>query len=139
MHYYVVVFKHENDFFRTFDLNIFCEKIFSRFVDKNREEGPEQEVSKQLKSENYIRSIEQYFDFNEEEMRTADGYLKTHLAVPIKKTLEGMTKRDKDTKRNRGGFKEYDPSKVKGIEDVIGGNSRLKGANFRRRAKKRLL
>lgn len=125
MHYYVLIFKHENDFFRTFDLNIFCEKIFAKFVDKNRQDGAEEEVSKQLKSENYLRAIEQYFDFNEEEMKTADGYLKTHLAIPAKKTLEGMTKRDRDTKRNRGGFKEYDTSKINGIEDVIGGKSAL--------------
>lgn len=58
MHYYVLIFKHEKDFFRTFDLNIFCEKIFSTFVSKNRQEGAEEEVSKQLKSENYLRAIE---------------------------------------------------------------------------------
>lgn len=32
-----------------------------------------------------------------------------------------MTKKDRDTKRNRGGVKEYDADKIKGIEDVIGG------------------
>lgn len=121
MHYYVLIFKHENDFFRTFDLNIFCEKLFAKFVDKNRQDGVEAEVSKQLKSDSYVRSIEEYFDFNDEEMKTADGYMKTHLAIPLKKTLEGMTKRDKDTKRNRGGFKDYDTSKINSVEDVIGG------------------
>ena len=72
-------------------------------------------------------------------MKTPDGYLKTHLAIPARKTLEGMTKRDRDTKRNRGGFKEYDTSKINGIEDVIGGNFSPECTENHRRAQERFL
>lgn len=116
----MIIFKHEKDFLRTFDLGIFHKKIYTKFLDKNRKDALS-EVEKELRAQSYSHAIEEFFNFEEEEIKTADGYYKTGLVMRKKKTAEGMTRRDRDAKRGRGGTKEYGKKKIKGIEDVIGG------------------
>jgi hypothetical protein len=60
----VIVFKHEKDFMRTFDLSIFHNLIFTKFVDKARKDGVS-DVEKELKGQNYAKAIEEYFDFED--------------------------------------------------------------------------
>jgi hypothetical protein len=122
LHYYVIIFKHEKDFLRTFDLGILHKKIYTKFIDKNRREGLS-EAEKELRAISYTNAIEEFFNFEEEEIKTADGYYKTGLVMRKRKTAEGMTKKDKDRKRGRGGGKDYGNKKIKGIEDVIGGKN----------------
>jgi hypothetical protein len=45
----VIIFKHEKDFLRTFDLGIFHQKIYTKFIARNRKDGLS-EVEKELRA-----------------------------------------------------------------------------------------
>jgi hypothetical protein len=96
--YYVIVFKHESDFFRTFDFKMLQQKVHEKFV-------PEymglSEVEKERIFEEYMQSIRDDIDNTERPIFTKDGYMIAKNAIKKRNTIEGATYKEKDTGRNR--------------------------------------
>ena len=72
MYYYVVVFKHESDYLRTFDLGIFHEKLCERFVGSylRRTKTEKKQIYR-----DYMKSLADDIDNTEVVYQTKDGYL----------------------------------------------------------------
>lgn len=96
--YYVVVFKHENDFYRTFDVGSFHEKISEKFIPEYLNAS---EIEKQKIFDNYIQSIKQDIDNTEVVSTTKDGYLVAEYNVKSRNTIEGGRAKRIDTGRRR--------------------------------------
>lgn len=113
-----MVFKHEKDFLRTFDLGIFQSSLFTRFVPSYRLKS---DAEKEVIFQNYLKSIEEDIDPNEVEVKTADGYYKTKYAINGRKTTDGYNDKEVDhkrKKRKRSKFKkDFYKFQLKGIED----------------------
>lgn len=98
MFYYVIVFKHESDFLRTFDLEMFHQKVFELFIPEFMGAS---EVEKKRIFEQYMESIKDDIDMTEVQTMTKDGYLIAKNVLNQRKTIEGKKYKERDTGRNR--------------------------------------
>ena len=99
----MVIYKHEKDFLRTFDLEYFQKQLFDQFLPAYRNKS---EVEKKAVFEQYMRAIEQDIDYNETQIKTADGYFVSKLAVKERNLMSDKVKIE-DTKRKRKKKEKY--------------------------------
>lgn len=115
----MIVFKHQSDFYRTFDLDIFQHKLLARFMPEYLRMTAEE---KEAIYYDYIRSLEDDINESEPVVKTEDGYFVTKNAVKasniISKPREVVDTRRK--KKKKDPFKkDFYKFQVKNIKDQI--------------------
>lgn len=89
LYYYVLVYKHEKDFLRTFELPYFQQKLLDRFMPEYRNKS---ETEKKAIFDKYVQSLEADMDYSEVQRKTAEGYFVTKNVLNKKKMIQGKKK-----------------------------------------------
>ena len=114
-----MVFKHQNDFYRTFDLDYFQQKLLERFMPEYLKMTP---AEKEAIYFDYIKSLEDDVDAEEPIIKGDDGYYITKNVVKSRKIIEEpkeyVDMRRKKKKKNpyKNDFYKF---QVKNIKDQI--------------------